>query len=216
MLHHIQKSIMDKLATAETKRYGELKPAELDGNVFGYHLKALLIDKYITKHEQGDYGLTQKGKDYIVHRYENPLLQAHSIFLIALSRGDEWLMRERLVQPLVGMVGFIHGEPIAGEAIAITAARRLHEKTGLDVDLSVQGSGLISITRGGVLESYSHAAILTGQTDSDISITKDSTGRNFWLPASELDSLTILPSCIDIISRIDKHDFTPFDFHYNL
>jgi len=216
MLHHIQKSIMDKLATTETKRYGELKPAELDGNVFVYHLKALLIEKYVTKSEQGDYRLTQKGKDYIVHRYENPLLQAHSIFLIAVSRDDAWLMRERLVQPLLGMAGFIHGEPIANEAIAVTAARRLQEKTGLDVDLSVQGSGLISITRGGVLESYSHAVVLTGQTDSDISITKDSTGHNFWLPASELDSATILPSCIDIISRIDKHDFTPFDFHYNL
>lgn len=216
MLHHIQKSIMDKLATAETKRYGELKPVELDGNVFGYHLKALLIEKYISKSEQGDYALTQKGKDYVVHRFENPLLQAHSIFLIALRRDNNWLLRERLVQPLLGMAGFIHGEPIAGEPVAVTATRRLLEKTGLDVDLSVQSSGLISITRDGVLESYSHAVVLTGETDSDISITRDPTGHNFWRPANELDSATILPSCIDIISRIENHNSTPFDLHYNL
>lgn len=216
MLHHIQKNIMDKLSTAEVKRYGELKPAELDGNVFGYHLKALLIEKYISKSEQGDYALTQKGKDYIVHRFENPLLQAHSIFLIALRRGDKWLLRERLVQPLLGMSGFIHGEPVAGEPIVDTAVRRLQEKTGLHVDLQVQSSGLISITRDGALESYSHAVVLVGSTDDDISITKDSTGHNFWLPTSELSSATVLPSCVDIVTRINNHSSAPFDLHYNL
>lgn len=216
MLHHIQKSIMDKLVTAETKRYGELKPAELDGNIFGYHLKALLIEKYVSKSDQGEYALTQQGKDYVVHRFENPLLQAHSIFLIALRRGDNWLLRERSVQPLLGMVGFIHGEPVAGEPIAVTATKRLQEKTGLQTELHVQSGGLISIMRGGVLESYSHAVVLVGQTDSDLSITHDTTGHNFWLASSELDLETILPSCIDIISRIDAHNSAPFDLHYNL
>jgi 8-oxo-dGTP pyrophosphatase MutT (NUDIX family) len=216
MLHHIQKSIMDKLATAESKRYGELKPAELDGNVFGYHLKALLVEKYVSKSDQGDYALTQTGKDYVVHRFENPLLQAHSIFLIALSRGDKWLLRERSVQPLLGMTGFIHGEPMAGEPLIATALRRLQEKTGLQAELRMHSSGLISITRDGVLESYSHAVVLVGSTNDDITITKDATGHNFWLSASELASMTMLPSCVDIISGINKHNSTPFDLHYNL
>jgi ADP-ribose pyrophosphatase YjhB (NUDIX family) len=216
MLHHIQKSIMDKLATSETKRYGELKPAELDGNVFGYHLKALLIEKYITKSEQGDYTLTQKGKDYIVHRYENPLLQAHSIFLIALSRGDEWLVRERLVQPLVGMIGFIHGEPAAGEPIQKTAERRLAEKTGLNTPLRVHSNGFISITRDGILESYSNAVILVGETDQEITIAGDATGRNFWLQTADMSSKSVLPSCNDIIMRIKNSDTSPFELSYNL
>lgn len=207
---------MDKLATAEMKRYSDLKPAELDGNVFGYHLKALLIEKYVSKSEQGEYALTQKGKDYVVHRFENPLLQAHSIFLIALSRGDKWLLRERSVQPLIGMAGFIHGEPVPGEPIINTAIRRLREKTGLQADLRMHSSGLISITRDGVLESYSHAVVLVGQTDSDLSITKDATGHNFWIPSSRLDMETVLPSCVDIITGINKHSSTPFDLHYNL
>lgn len=214
MLHHIQKSILDKLATAQTRRYGELKPAELDGNVFGYHLKALLSDKYLSKSPAGDYTLTQKGQDYIVHRYENPLLQAHSIFLIVLRRGDSYLMRERLVQPLLGMSGFIHGEPVAHEHVEQTAERRLADKTGLQVTLRVHSSGLIAITCEGTLASYSHAIILVGETDNDITITGDVTGRNTWLPKSALTGPKLLPSCIDIVERIAAHDTTPFDLHY--
>lgn len=216
MLHHIQKSIMDQLATSEMKRYGQLKPAELDGNVFGYHLKALMIEKYITKNELGDYALTQKGKDYIVHRYENPLTQAHSIFLIALRRGDTWLMRERLVQPLIGMAGFIHGEPVAGESIEATAEQRLVEKTGITTTLHVHSSGLIAITRGHQLESYSHAVILVGETSDDIHISEDATGRNFWQPAAELSAAENLPSYSDIVARVTTHDTTPFDLRYTL
>ncbi|MFI5212645.1 MAG: hypothetical protein ACHQTE_01665 [Candidatus Saccharimonadales bacterium] len=216
MLHHIQKTIMDILATAETKRYGELKPAELDGNVFGYHLKALLIEKYIVKNNSGDYGLSPKGKDYIMHRYENPLMQAHSIFLIALQRGDDWLVRERLVQPLLGMVGFIHGEPVAGEAIEETATRRLMDKTGIDATLTIHSSGLISITRDEELESYSNAIILVGETNEEMTISEDATGRNFWLPAMKLSDKMILPSCNEIIARIATGETVPFDLHYNI
>jgi hypothetical protein len=216
MLHHIQRSTLDRLATAQTLRYGELKPQSLDGNVFGYHLKALLRDKYIIRLGTGDYSLTQKGKDYIVHRYENPLLQAHSIFLIALRRGDEWLMRERLVQPLIGMTGFIHGEPLAGETAVETAMQRLTEKTGIVAELRVHSSGLIRIADGDNMESFSHALVLIGETDAELQITEDTTGRNFWLPTSALRGGSVLPSSADIADRIITGDTSPFDLSYTL
>lgn len=216
MLHHIQKNILDTLATSETVRYGALKPTDLDGNVFGYHLKSLLRDKYVIKLEDGSYELTRLGKDYIVNRYENPLLQAHSILLIIVRRGDQWLMRERLVQPLLGMAGFIHGEPIAGEDVIGTARQRLLDKTGIDITLELHGSGLITIKRSGVIESYSHAIVVYGETNQDITITNDATGRNFWLPDSELTNSTILPSSIDIISQISQSTNKPFDLTYAL
>ncbi|HEX7483734.1 MAG TPA: hypothetical protein VF281_01140 [Candidatus Saccharimonadales bacterium] len=207
---------MDKLSTAETKRYGELKPPELDGNVFGYHLKNLLTEKYISKDEDGAYALTLTGKDYLVHRYENPILQAHSIFLIAVRRGDEWLMRERLVQPLLGMTGFIHGEPIADEPLLDTAQRRLLDKTGLSSSLSIFSSGLIKITRNETIESFAHAIILTGHTDEDFTINDDQTGRQFWQSTSTLSQSSILPSCSDIATRITAGDNSTFILEYNL
>ncbi|HET8884347.1 MAG TPA: hypothetical protein VFM68_02655 [Candidatus Saccharimonadales bacterium] len=212
MIHHIQRTILDALATSHSLRFGELKPNDLDGNIFTYHLKQLVTDKYVAKQNDGSYTLLPRGKEYIVHRYENPLLQAHSIFLTAVRRGDEWLMRERLVQPLIGMAGFIHGEPIAGEPVLQTATRRLKEKTGLDIPLSYHSSGLICISKDNTIESYSHALLLTGTTEQGMLITNDATGRNFW--SSDLDASDVLPSCRDLATKIITDDMTPFDLAY--
>ena len=215
-MHHIQKSILDCLSTATDRRYSDLKPHDLDGNVFNYHLKQLLAGKLVNKSLDGNYTLASAGVDYIVHRYENPLLQAHSIFLIAIRRGDKWLMRERLVQPLLGMSGFIHGEPVAGEPLVTTAMRRLQEKTGLTIPLAVRCGGLITILRDNAIESFSHAIILTGSTDQDVSVADDKTGRNYWLAASSLSEPMILPSCADIIAYVDTDATTTFELTYHI
>ncbi len=216
MLHHIQKNILNSLATADMARYSDIKPGDMDGNIFTYHLKQLIADKYITKQDDGSYALLPHGKNYIVHRYENPLLQAHSIFLIALRRDDQWLLRERLVQPLIGMAGFIHGEPIASESVVTTAERRLFDKTGIKASLQIHNSGLIRIESNGMTESFSHALILVGDTSEDISITHDVTGRNFWLPTTALQQPHILPSCSGIIQRIGDKNISPFELDYQL
>ncbi|MBC7546490.1 hypothetical protein H7171_01960 [Candidatus Saccharibacteria bacterium] len=202
MIHHIRRSVLDKLATAEHMRYGELKPPDLGGNVFNYHLKGLITDSLVQKNDDGDYSLTHAGRDYIVHRYEDSALSAHSIFLIVLQRGSEYLLRRRAVQPLIGYTGFIHGEPEVGIDIAETAAKRLQDKTGINnVDLTVAGSALIAQYLGDELQSYSHTIILFGQTDQDIEIDSDSTGHNFWANVGTVNNT--LPSCADIIKMIE-------------
>lgn len=206
MLHHIQKSILDSLATAEKLRYGQIKPRQLDGNVFGYHLKQLIADRYVTK-DDGNYSLTAKGRDYIVHRYENAALSAHTIFLIVVERRGQYLVRERRVQPLIAKSGFVHGEPKPDTDIVIVAQDRLRVKTGLDVSLEVRGTALIAQYLGDELQSYSHAVILYGTTDQEITITSDETGGNYWVSSADLTNDDILPSCRDIISHIDTAPF---------
>lgn len=216
MIHHIQRTILDSLAAHESARYSELKPQNLDGNIFTYHLKQLIADKYVTKNEDGTYTLLAKGKDYVVHRFENPQVQAHSIFLIAIRKGDEWLMRERLVQPLLGMSGFIHGEPVANENIIVTANKRLLDKTGLSIPLNIFSGGLIKMSANNTVESFSHAIILTGETSDDFTITDDATGRQFWQSTDDLSDSSILPSCVDLVSRINANDKSMFVLEYEL
>ncbi|HEV7952045.1 MAG TPA: hypothetical protein VGO98_01590 [Candidatus Saccharimonadales bacterium] len=216
MLHHIQKSILDNLATSESSRYSDLKPKDMDGNIFSYHLKLLVADHYALKNNDGSYTLTHKGKDYIVHRYEDALSRAHSIFLITIRRGDEWLMRERLVQPLLGMSGFIHGEPVASEPLLETATKRLKEKTGLSLPLSIHSSGLIRILRNDNVESFSHAIIFTGETNDTIITHEDRTGRNYWLATADMKKDDILPSCSDIVALLSHKRYSPFEFTYRL
>jgi hypothetical protein len=203
MLHHIRRTILDELATAESRRYAELKPKDLDGNVFNYHLKGLIVDNLVQKNAGGDYSLTQQGRDYIVHRYEDQSQSAHSIFLIVLKRQSDYLLRRRDVQPLIGYTGFIHGEPEVGVDIIQTAEQRLYQKTGIkSVNLSVAGTALIAQYRADELQSFSHAVIIHGQTDQDVQVEKDATGHNFWADLSSAEKL--LPSCAHIIEMIDN------------
>ncbi len=216
MLHHIQKNILNVLASAESARYSDLKPYDMDGNTFTYHLKQLMVDKYIVKQQDGSYALLPAGKNYIIHRHENPLSQAHSIFLIVVRRGDEWLVRERRVQPLLGMTGFVHGEPVANEPVAVTARHRLFEKTGIDTPLRIYSSGLICITAGDEIASFSHALILVGDTTQDVSVVDDQTGHNFWISTKDLNGPDMLPSCLDLVNRIVSNDVSPYELEYQL
>lgn len=202
MLHHIRKAILDTLATADSLRYGELKPTNLDGNVFTYHLKGLITDNLVHKRADGAYTLTRLGRSYIVHRYEDVALSAHTIFLVVLQRQSQYLLRCRDVQPFLGYTGFIHGEPEAGVAVVQTAVQRLYDKTGLqNIKLSVAGTALLTQYRGDELHSCSHAIILFGQTEDDITRESDATGHNFW---SDLDSVDqLLPSCHDIVAMLE-------------
>lgn len=220
MIHHIQRTILDKLAMVESARFGQLKPDEMDGNMFTYHIRQLIAAKYVAHLPDGSYQLTQKGKTYIVHRYENESEQAHTILLLIVLRDDKVLLRKRLVQPLLGYGGFIHGEPDPHKPVEQSARERMLAKTGLAVDFSVQASGLIRIIRKDILESFSHAIVLVGKTDiNKLEIEQDQTGKNYWLDVDQLDKSDdhqLIPSCKDILTVATDSKAHWFDLTYTI
>jgi len=203
MLHHIQKHIIDVLATVDPARYADLRPDDMDGNQFTYHLKQLITDRLVAKNEDGTYSLTQKGRTYLVTRYENPDEMAHTIFLVIVRHGGKLLLRERRVQPMLGYIGFVHGEPVVGKTLGESVRERVALKTGVDIeDIMVRGSGLIRIVKDGQPQSFSHAIIVQAVAGSgDLPITEDETGKNSWIPEDQLDSVAqLLPSCFDVLA----------------
>lgn len=217
MLHHIQKTVIDTLASKESARYGELKPSDMDGNQFTYHLKQLIVDKYVAQNEDGSYSLTKTGKTYLVHRFENPEDSAHTIFLVVIRFDDKILLRKRLVQPALGKVGFVHGEPLASQPLEQTVAERVRLKTGLEItNIVTHGSGLIRMYDGDQLESFSHAVILSASADTDVlPVQSDTTGENFWIAEADLSSVEgLIPSCIDILDLLQAHSHIWFDRQY--
>lgn len=215
MRHHIQMSILDRLAHGERLRYTDLNTYTLDGNVFTYHVKQLRIDSLIQQHDDKTYSLTQVGKAFVVNRYEDSAWQAHSIFLVILECDAQLLLRERLVQPMLGYTGFIHGEPVVGLSIEQAAAERVLLKTGLAVSPEVVSGGFITIKKGDELESYSHVVLLRATADStELPLGKDDTGRNMWIAASELGVQDrLLPSCADLM-RLSPGEW--FDLRYTV
>lgn len=55
--HPIQKHIVRHLMTHPRARFTELKPKNLDNNIFTYHLHQLMTEKLVIKNEDGFYEL---------------------------------------------------------------------------------------------------------------------------------------------------------------
>lgn len=218
MLHHIQRTIIDVLSSEETRRYAELKPADMDGNQFTYHLKQLVTSKLVTQNSDGTYSLTAAGRTYLVYRYEELGDSAHTIFLVIITCGNDILLRKRLVQPSLGAVGFIHGEPTATTSLVDSISKRVMAKTGSAIhDVQIRSSGLIRIFKEGEIQSFSHAIIATADAPSkDIPITRDETGENFWISRNDIGSVPhILPSCYAILDFLDQEHIPWFDLSYD-
>lgn len=215
MKHFIQRNIIDVLSSMESAHYADLKPEELDGNQFTYHLKQLITDKLIVKNNDGTYSLTQNGRTYLVHRYEDLSKSAHTIYLLRIHSGDKLLLRTRKVQPQLGMTGFIHGEPSADDTLEESVTRRLKSKTNLDAIrvLSI-GSGLIKILRNGEVSSFSHAIIVDVSVRDFLDLlTEDETGHNILI---ENDSLNSIDNLIPSTQFLLEYSGGWFDISYDI
>lgn len=218
--HHLQKEILYKLVHARQLRFSELKPSSTDGNIFTYHLQQLVKAGLIQKDTNGRYELTAAGKALgITSSLTTPelLLQAHSILLLAVKSGDSWLLRRRLVQPVYGKWGFIHGEPKTDETIIESASRIFTRRTGLNAEFTPRGAGYIRIFNDQrALESFTHFTLLTAEITKQIPINVDDTGENKWFKHPNFADATMIISMADLTTALRTEDFFFHDLTYTI
>ncbi|MBH1956353.1 hypothetical protein I8H84_02115 [Candidatus Saccharibacteria bacterium] len=164
--HHIQRTIVYTLAFAESMRFGELKPDELDNKLFNYHLKKVIAAGYVAKNDEGLYTLTSEGKRVgkgALKKQSRLIDRAYSILLLCVRRESDgaWLLVRRRTQPLLGLKGFMQAQPAKDRDVVQTAADVCLEQTGLTGTFVVHGHGYFRIYRGGELESFIHFTLLT-------------------------------------------------------
>ena len=218
MEHHIQKKIVYHLITHSQARFSELKPKNMDSNVFTYHLKQLITHGLVSKDPNGMYILTPLGKVAGINVTLNKnelLIQAHSVLFLALHTEENgWLMRKRLVEPMYGRSGFPHCEPLATEDIEETASKIFKEKTGLDADFIPKGSGYIRLFLGKELESYVHFTFMYANSYSGEPVTTTPHGENYWYQGSFTEE-DFIASMKDIIkAHQDNQDYFFLDKSY--
>lgn len=217
--HHLQKDILVKLVVCESARFAELKPKNIDGNLFTYHLQQLIRQKYVKKCDDGSYCLTPQGKALGINSQLSPkeyLEQAHDILLLAVKKDNAWLLRRRLAQPMFGRYGFVHGEPIATETITETATKILAQKTGLTAIFTPRGSGYVRIFLGDDLESFTSFTLLEATDVKGTLKPKVGNGENSWLEGPELTGDDMVPSMASLVAAIEKDDsffFSELTYH---
>jgi hypothetical protein len=216
--HHLQKQILHTLVGRESARFADLRPQTVDSNVATYHIQQLLKQGLIEKREDGRYYLTPQGKiaGTTVSLSKKELFhEAHTVlFLAAKNKNSEWLLRRRLVQPLYGMSGFVHGEPIACEPVAETASEIFKQRTGLSAQFEPRGSGYITLMEGDVHQSFIHFTLLyTEQFEGEL-LTSTNHGENYWYTGdfSEQDIIPSMKSLIDALENSNEHFYVELTY----
>lgn len=195
--HHIQRQIVYQLAFADSLRFSELQPADLENKLFTYHLKKLVVAKLIVKLADGSYSLTSEGRRMgkgVLRREQKHVDRAYSILLLAIRRGDDWLIFKRHTHPLIGLSGFMQARPIADELATKTAMRTCKEQTNLDGRFTVHGHGFFRMYRNDELESFINFTLLICTDTTGDLVTRSEFGEYQWQASPDFLGPDMLPN----------------------
>jgi ADP-ribose pyrophosphatase YjhB (NUDIX family) len=172
--HHLQKGIIRKLLDKNGLKFSELKPKDIESNLFMYHMgrvkKLGLVEKKDTL-----YRLTSVGKQYVDRVNLDTIefrIQPKVITLLALKRADgKWLIIERKHQPFLNAKGFPSGKVHYSERLEDAAQRELREKANIsDVSLQLRGNVSLRFVRDKEVINHILAYIFYGEVPDDQAI----------------------------------------------
>lgn len=197
--HYIQRDIVYHLAFADQLRFGELKPDDIDNKLFTYHLKKVIAAGFVEKRDNGAYALTAEGRRVGKGARGKPsrfIDRAYSVLFLAIRRAsdDTWLLYRRRTQPLLGLAGFMHGQPTVTETCEETATRVCLEKTGLRGKFQVVGSGYFRVYRADEVESFTHFTLLSCDDIQGELIQRDELAEYWFVHDPDFSSSDMLPS----------------------
>lgn len=207
-MHRLQQHILSQLINNPSLRYAQLKPATVEGNLFMYHLRALMKRGLIIKRADGQYELSPEGKlyaDTLSLKTLTPRAQARIITLIACqNEAGEWLLFQRKRHPMLGWTGFPYGKVHVGESVAESARRELKEKTGLEAQLTHVGDGYITFIEGSDPVSQIFFHLFRGARPHGSLRHDPPSGAVFWGRIAQADQ-KLMPSVPDLLKLMEEH-----------
>lgn len=213
-MHRLQQHILYALATNERLRYARLKPDEVEGNSFMYHLRSLIKKGYIA-HTDEWYHLTSEGQLYVdqvsLKTFTPPLQPKIVILLVSRNEAGEVLLFKRNRHPLINKVGLPYGKIHANESIYEAAARELLKKTGYEASFAYHSTGSMKIHEGSELTSYILFLIVIATQLKGTMLEIASAGKPIWGTIQDIDPSDLIPSVRDILRIADQSSQSKFE-----
>lgn len=200
--HHLQRSIVYKLAFTPSARFTELKPDTVDNKLFTYHLKKVVQEGLVIKSEDGVYTLTSEGRRVSTGALdreqslitERPL---SALFLIIRRKADNaWLFYRRGTHPLIGQVGFMHCLPSFMSTANEAASEQCEAKTGLIGEFTPLGGGFVHFFKNNELESYTHFTLLYCDDIKGELLIRDQKAEYFWETDPDFSTEGMIPTTV--------------------
>ena len=207
-MHTIQRHILKILTTKTKARYKDLKPKEVAGNQFMYHLKAVMSDGYVAK-AGAIYSLTIKGKmhaDRVELETFLPRTQPKIVTMIyCINEKGETLLFRRLRSPLFNLIHLPYGKMHMGESVLEAAERELKEKAGLKAHLSHRGDIYVRVYDGSELLGHILHHIFSGKNPKGTILEKTLVGVPFWSKIEKITDEEYVGGFKEIIEIISKN-----------
>lgn len=200
-MHWIQRHILRQLSSSDGSRYSELRPKDVEGNLFMYHLNQMmkggLVDKQAAK-----YALTEKGKAIVAQmsmRKGAPIAVPNILVIVVYRQDDQQVLYRWTRQPYRGSISFPFGRLHTGWTVLGMAASQLHFKTGLSAtDFKLLGNVSVQIMKGEDLKQHYLAHIVEAMGPGGEMEQDDLTGEAFWGDIDRVRDTEIMPGFREI------------------
>lgn len=214
-LHHIRKHILRELAYIKKARFRDLRPKNIDSNLYAYHLKQLIKDQYVEHMPGGTYRLSPLGLRYIDHvSLETFEPRWQPKILTVLYVENEWgdiLMWPKHKQPFIGRwslpSGKIHYEDASVESAALRETTYFAQAGVTNLQLCGTMHYRAFIGDDVVTNTIAHTFRATMRANDMIHQT------SAWIDLSDIPSLKLSPGTLETIRAVQTKQPLFFESH---
>jgi predicted transcriptional regulator len=228
-LHTIQQKILINILTSENGlRYRDLKPENVENDLFNYHLQKLVENGLLCK-EKYLYSLTEYGKYFIEEISPiNPLGNVADRFKVAVlvclldtsTKPTKILYQIRKRQPLYGEKQIIGGPVKKGELLIEAAERKLMEETKLTANLVQVGTirKIRYVEKGNLFSDIFYHIFLSQDFKGNLEV-KNEFGENYWIGIDEAKQIEKTSSqgsktLLKLYDRLQKDINFPLEYFF--
>lgn len=200
--HHIDLHILKVLTFSESARYRDLRPKNIDSNLFNYHRKVLLQQGYIVQNNDKTYSLGVKGlrlaekasfDDLRVR--ERPKLSVQ--YLINDGNGS-LAVWDKAVQPFIGTTNLPNGKVrLEDKSVSSAAKRMLNEVANIKhVKINLCGVADVCVMQGEDVITHTINMVVVAKI-SPQDVTSE---LIYWINRTDLGRADLTPGVESIVN----------------
>lgn len=214
-IHHIQKTIIEKLAKADNLSFSELKPQEIENKLFTYHLKQTITNRFVKKNRKGQYELTATGRKMwkrVSLAAEDIAKRALSVIYVAVrNQKGQWLIYTRKTHPFLGYSAFPHLIPKASHS-ALQIVKEYLDELDSTCKPIVRASGFFRMfTTIGEIEGFTNFTLVYCEVKTEDILASDDISSYTWMDTAQLESARILPNMPSLLCTLESTEFSFID-----
>ncbi len=206
-MHFVRKHILRVLCMQKWARFRDMRPSNVDSNLYNYHLKQLVKDGYVEQNKEKGYRLSPLGLRFVDHvsiESFEPRWQPKVITMFVASSEGKYLVFNKYKQPFINKWTFLNGKVHYEDDSLIAAAKREISYVSDILPKDLRKAGVIEYIANINNDTVSHsiAHVFTGTLKAqDIN-----SERANWLAPEELEGTKSAPATIEIIHAFERGD----------